>query len=72
MFRLRSLAEIIVGLGEMVTPIFTRASSWVCRSVRGSGLVRALAGARALIREPVQVFPQNKFHDDHRVKQDFF
>ncbi len=69
---LLSPGELLVGLGEIVTPIISRASSWFYGSVRGSGIVRALIGGRALMRDPVQVFPQNKFHDDHRVKQDFF
>lgn len=67
-FNISSPKEIIMGLGEMVSPLASKAYVFV----RGLGIVRAAAGMLSLITNPTQIFPENKFHDDHDKKQDYF
>ena len=63
-----SMSEILLGLGEIFSPI----SSRIFILVRSSGPIRATMGLLSLIKNPTQLFPENKFHDHAKKKQDFF
>lgn len=62
------ISEMLLGLGEIVNSLVSKAFALF----RGLGFIRATCGAFSLLKNPTQVFPENKFHDHHKVKQDFF